>query len=142
MTGNYKYVYSVLEHYQDTRKEEEKEEDVKGIKIGEKAFNSQHNKDESKLHHSSLNPYGSEIQGNLGGSEGIEFIEDPLERKKKVNEVISRVELNLMNDDDFNSHHSDSQQPSALNTIDEARKHALKQQIKHDFLNSIVKKRK
>jgi len=84
------------------------------------------------LHHSSLNAYSSEIQGNIGGLEDLEFVEDPLVRRKNVDEVINRVELDLI-DDDLNSLHSDSNHQSAHNTIDEARRYVLKQQLKYEM---------
>lgn len=81
---------------------------------------------EPQMHHSSLNAYESDLHN-------LEFIADPLNRKMKVNEVINRVELNLIDDNDYDSIHSESQQQSALNTIDEARKYVLKQQLKHEL---------
>jgi hypothetical protein len=66
--------------------------------------------------------------------EDLEFVADPLKRKKKINEVIDRVELDLVqDDDDYNSLGSESQQQSIHNTIDEARKFVLKQQLKHEL---------
>jgi len=52
-----------------------------------------------------------------------------LNRKKKVNEVISRVKLDLLEDEDDQSINSDSQQHLTMNSIDEARKHILERQI-------------
>lgn len=65
--------------------------------------------------------------------DNLEMMEDPLIRKKKVNEVIDIIKLNLIDDEDFKSIESDSRQNSASNTIDEAYKHVLKEQVKKEL---------
>ena len=62
----------------------------------------------------------------------LEFVDDPLNRKKKVNEVINKVELDLVGNED-DSMHSESQTPSNQNTLDQVRKYVLKQQLKHEL---------
>ena len=84
---------------------------------------------QDKEHNNSYKP----LQQN-GELEDLEFVADPLKRKTKVNEVIDRVELDLVqDDDDYQSLGSESQQQSIHNTIDEARKFVLKQQLKHEL---------
>ena len=73
------------------------------------------------------------IPSKLSNLDNLEFIPDPLDKKKKINEVINRVELNLMDDEDSHTANSDSIQQSAQNTIDEVNKFVLKQQIKHEL---------
>lgn len=74
-----------------------------------------------------------QVIAKISGLDKLELVEDPLDKKSKINEVINRVELNLMDEDDMNSMNSDSIQQSAVNTIDEVSKFVLKQQLKHDL---------
>jgi hypothetical protein len=83
---------------------------------------------------SNVHAYKEEVNiDSVNGLEDLEFVADPLSRKKKVNEVINRVEMNLMDDEDFSSVKSESQHNSNQNTIDDARRYVLKQQLKQEL---------
>lgn len=103
-----------------------------------KDFHTENLEDEKQLHHSSINDFGnfgSQIQGNDEGLEDLEFVEDPLNKKKKINEVLNLVKFNLMDDGEDQSAQSDSRNVSQHNTIDATRSYVLKQQFKNQFLN-------
>ena len=110
-------------------------------KVTNQATKGQRSNNYSKyLNHTSIDekqanisdPYIKLEEAN-SGKDNLEITEDPLARKKKVNEVVEIVKLYLMDDEEFKSMDSDSKQNSAKNTIDEAYRHVLKEQVKKEL---------